>query len=182
MPLSLSDKFEWIGTIETASGQAMNVLEPEPGMISLDDVARSLSHICRYNGHVPHFYSVAEHSVRVAWWLRIEGCSLEIQLTGLLHDAAEAYVGDMVRPLKRSFVGVTHQQVEDKVAEALHSQLGGVYPYPDIIHTADRAVYDWEVSEVRTGHRVGWLPDFAMSMFTSRYHRIIGDLHATPYL
>lgn len=172
------DKFYWVGSIETVSGVAFNVLDPTPEMFDIDDIARSLSHICRYNGHLPHFYSVAEHSVRVSWWIRSLGYSPSVQLTGLLHDAAEAYVGDMVRPLKRTTqVGDAHRRLEDRVSEVLHTVFGGIFPHPEIVHDADRAIYDWEVAHIRTGTQRGMHPDEAMDAFLARYHFILSDIN-----
>lgn len=173
------DKFHWVGTIETVSGLAANVLDLEPDMINFHDISRSLSHLCRYNGHVPTFYSVAEHSVRVSWWIRREGGSLEEQLTGLMHDAAEAYVGDMVRPLKRHpLIGEQHQILEDRVTQVISKKFGLIYPYPEIVHEADKAMYYWEVENVRTGGQHGWIPNTAREAFTSRYHHLMEDFHA----
>lgn len=177
------DKFDWVGAIETASGKEFNILHPEPQMFDLDDIARSLSHICRYNGHLPYFYSVAEHSVRVAWMLRHQGESLEVQLTGLLHDAAEAYVGDMVRPLKRTAeVGAAHQRVEENVSEKLHEVFGGIYPHPPVVKDADRAVYQWELEHIRSGARHGWPPTTAYDAFMRRYRYIQADISRTTVL
>lgn len=171
------DKFEWVGAIETASGKEFNILDPGTQMFDIQDIATSLSHICRYNGHLPHFYSVAEHSVRVAWWLRVQGEDPATQLTGLLHDAAEAYVGDMVRPLKRtSEVGLAYQQIEEKVLEMLHSVYGGIYPHPPIVKAADRAIYDWELEHIRTGQSVGMSPKVARDAFLKRYYYTLSDL------
>lgn len=171
------DKFEWVGSIETVTGMEFNVVDPSPGMFVFDDIARSLSHICRYNGHVPSFYSVAEHSVRVAWQLRFWGYPLEVQMTGLLHDAAEAYVGDMVRPLKRlPDIGALHREMENRVSVLLHEKFGGVHPHPEEVHRADREIYNWEVHNIRTGKQTGWTAEYAYDAFISRYRHLSVDL------
>lgn len=83
--------------IQTYTGNRFWPLDPRAEEIDIVDVAHALSNQCRFSGHVNEFYSVAEHSVRV---------SLEVPpkdaLWGLLHDAAEAYLVDLPRPLKRS--------------------------------------------------------------------------------
>lgn len=164
------DKFDWVGTIETVTGNAVNVIDFQPAMANMEDISHSLSMICRYNGHVPSFYSVAEHSVRVAFYLRDAGYSPEECLTGLLHDASEAYVGDMVRPLKRvpEFAD-THQRLEARICEAIHSVHGGIYPHPEFVHEADRAIYEWEVEHIRTGKNMGWHPHDAKGRFRASY-------------
>jgi hypothetical protein len=173
------DKWEWVGSIVTATNLTFNIIDPNPADVSMADVSCSLAHICRYNGHVPSFYSVAEHSVRVAWWLKEKGHPVNIVLTGLLHDAAEAYVGDMVRPLKRHpEFGAVHQRLEERVATAVHEALGGIFPHPQPVHDADRAIYDWEVDFIRTGVEIGWDSNYARNMFRMTYENLIDEVTA----
>jgi len=80
---------------QTYSGKMFWPLDPHPEEVDIGDIAHSLALQCRFNGHVKVFYSVAQHSVLVASILPDR-----FKLWGLMHDAAEAYVGDMVRPLK----------------------------------------------------------------------------------
>lgn len=82
--------------IETRFGKKFHFLNPQPDEICIEDIAYSLSHLCRFNGHCSGFYSVAEHSVAVAALL-----PHELRLSGLLHDAAEAYLGDLASPIKQ---------------------------------------------------------------------------------
>lgn len=173
------DKWDWVGAIVTATNLTFDVIDPHPQSVSINDVSRSLSLICRYNGHLPGFYSVAEHSVRVSWWLRERGHTDEVVLTGLLHDASEAYVGDMVRPLKRhSEFGAVHQRLEARVASVVHEALGGIYPHPQPVHDADRAIYDWEVAFIRTGLESGWEPDYARQHFIVAYEELMDRVMA----
>lgn len=171
------DKYDWVGVIETYSGSSVDVMNFDLSSVNLDDIAQSLALICRYNGHIPSFYSVAEHSVRVAWWLRQHGYDEEIQLSGLLHDAAECYVGDMIRPLKRvPEVGKVHQGLEHAISKQIHTVLGGTFPHPKAVHDADRAIYDWEVANIRTGKATGWSWDMAKEAFLDRYQYLTSGL------
>lgn len=77
------------------SGRLVDLLTPTPEVIDMGDIVHALSHLCRFNGHTSGFYSVAEHSVRVS---RI--VPARFALVALLHDATEAYLGDVVAPLK----------------------------------------------------------------------------------
>lgn len=171
-------KWDWVGTIETVSGNYANIVDIDPETVTMDDIATSLSNICRFNGHLPTFYSVAEHSLRVAWWLQDQGYDDDIILTGLLHDAAEAYVGDMMRPLKRlPEMEKVFKPIEDKVISIIHEKFGGTYPHPEVIHQADRATYEWEVENVRNGNHIGFSPDVAYTMYMNTYYFLTHPAH-----
>lgn len=92
----------------TQSGRRFYPLSPTAKDICVEDIAHALSHICRYGGHCNPFYSVAQHSVHVSHLVPPEK-----DLLGLLHDETEAYVGDMVRPLKYAIP--QYQAIEDSV-------------------------------------------------------------------
>ena len=86
----------------THSGRKVYPLDPRPDDISIEDIARSLSNKCRFGGHCRQFYSVAQHSIFVMSY--VEEVDPGLMLAALLHDAAEAYLGDIIRPLKRGGV------------------------------------------------------------------------------
>lgn len=96
----------------TASGRQFFTLDPTPDAICIEDIAHALSHVCRYGGHSLRFYSVAQHSVMVS-----ELVSPALALHGLLHDAAEAYCGDVIRPIKRLISG--YDAIEHGIATAI---------------------------------------------------------------
>ena len=79
--------------ITTYTGKKFHYLDPKIEEIDIKDIAHALSLTCRFGGHCREFYSVAEHSIRVA-----EIC--KNKLAGLLHDAHEAYLHDVPRPIK----------------------------------------------------------------------------------
>jgi hypothetical protein len=87
-------------TIHTVSGFAFDIANPDYRVIFDKDIAKALSRICRYGGHTPFFYSVAEHSLGVSQLAEEDGCDQDTVLACLLHDASEAYLGDVVSPLK----------------------------------------------------------------------------------
>ncbi|MEM7200275.1 MAG: phosphohydrolase [Planctomycetota bacterium] len=101
--------------IETYTGRRFYITDPAPDF-NIQDIAHALSLTCRYGGHCKRFYSVAEHSVLVARIM--EHCAFGDPLEGLLHDATEAYVGDMPAPFKHLVSDFTalDEQLEEKLA------------------------------------------------------------------
>jgi hypothetical protein len=101
----------------TYSGLPFWPLDPRTEDVRLEDIAHSLSNQCRFNGHCKQFYSVAQHSVLASFYV-----PEEYAVEALLHDAAEAYVGDMIRPLKAmvpEFVAI-----DDRVDAVIRQRFG----------------------------------------------------------
>lgn len=111
-----------MSVIVTISGRRVDVLNPDPGQIDIGDIAHGLSMICRYTGHVHKFYSVAEHSVLVSELVRHFGGQRDLQLSALLHDATEAYVTDLARPLKHLEELREYREIENYVARAIKTR------------------------------------------------------------
>lgn len=88
--------------IITFSKQKFSPLHAKAEEIDIIDIAHALSLMCRANGHIKHFYSVAQHCLNCTKEAEMRGLSEEIQLACLLHDASEAYISDITRPVKRS--------------------------------------------------------------------------------
>ena len=119
--------------MQTASGRAYWPLDPRPEDITIEDIAHALGHICRYGGHCLTFYSVAEHSVLVSRLVPPEHA-----LKALLHDAPEAYCGDVVRPLKKHLTD--YAGIEELNWRAVCDRFGMTYDMPQCIHDADVAL------------------------------------------
>jgi hypothetical protein len=98
--------------VQTYTGRAFDLLDPKPEQIDPLDIAHALSQLCRFTGHVRSFYSVAQHSCLVAE-IAQDLCVMQLNtpapevlaLQALLHDAPEAYIGDVSTPLKRALRG-----------------------------------------------------------------------------
>ena len=106
--------------IITFSKQKFSPLKAKAEEIDIIDIAHALSLMCRANGHIKHFYSVAQHCLNCSREAEARGLPEEIQLACLLHDASEAYISDITRPVKRSlpqyleFEEVLQNQIFDK--------------------------------------------------------------------
>lgn len=116
--------------ILTSSGDYFSFINPDAYHFEIETIAHALSHLCRFTGHTAEFYSVAQHSVLVSNLL-----PREIQLAGLLHDATEAFVGDMTKPLKDMFP--EFRRIEKNIENAICRQYGIPCPLPHEVKQAD---------------------------------------------
>lgn len=176
------------GLILTFSGIALNPLEATPEQIDIRDIAHALSLLCRYTGHVAAFYSVAEHSVRCAELLEERGFDNETLLNALMHDASEAYIGDVARPIKEfSEVGQMYQQAEDKLMTTIAEKFGLTWPISEEIGWADYVLlrteqrdlmpypndlYSLDDYEMLTDVIKPWQPELAEAEFLSKYESL----------
>ncbi len=133
--------------IQTWSGRQFWPLDPHPDDVYLPDIVHALSNVCRFTGHVREFYSVAEHSVRVSREVersaralgRDDAAAKRLALCALFHDASEAYLVDLSRPVKLAVPG--YREAEDRVTLVIGDVFGVRYDgHPvatDLINTAD---------------------------------------------
>lgn len=129
--------------VQTFSGVVYYPTKPEVAKIRIIDIAHALANLCRYTGHCRIFYSVAEHSVHVSYCV-----PPEMALAGLLHDATEAYVNDLNRPLKHSWLLWGYRVVERRNWLAIAEKFGLPATLPPEIHEADLAVLFAEQAEL----------------------------------
>lgn len=120
--------------IQTYTGRQFWPLNPHPHEIHIEDIAHALSLVCRYTGHCREFYSVAEHSVRVSFqvqrlYLKMAVSARRFEyartaaLCGLLHDASEAYIADVSRPVKHSATfGTIYKAIEGNLEAAINTR------------------------------------------------------------
>jgi uncharacterized protein len=135
----MTNLFPRIGDwMQTYTGQAFWPLDPRIEEIDPLDIAHALSMICRYGGHTRRFYSVAEHCVLISEWVETETGSREDALAALLHDAAEAYVGDMIRPLKYQLS--RYQDIERRILSLILARFGLGPRVPKIVKEADNRI------------------------------------------
>lgn len=171
-------------TILLYSGRYFDFDDPEGSLFDIGDIARGLSHICRFGGQCPRFYSVAEHSVYVSQIVPSEHA-----LAGLLHDAAEAFVGDMPKPLK--VMCPDYQAIEKRVEAAVLDRFGVSLPLDPSIKDADirmlateqaqlmRNSDDWDYTRGRAVVEgldiIGLAPNDAFNLFLDRFEVLTGQ-------
>ena len=109
--------------ITTFSGIQFTPVTPDPAQLDIKDIAHSLSLMCRGNGHIIHFYSVLQHCVNCAIEAKIRGLSARTQLACLLHDASEAYLSDITRPVKKQLP--KYVEIEDNLQNIIYTHFLG---------------------------------------------------------
>ena len=112
--------------ITTYTGQHFYPLEPEYDKIKIEDIAHSLSMLCRANGHYRYFYSVADHAIDCAAEARERCMGNYMIMLCLLHDAAEAYISDIPRPVKHDLNGI--YDIEERLADIIYIKFAGRKP------------------------------------------------------
>uniref|UniRef100_A4XZH2 Phosphohydrolase n=1 Tax=Ectopseudomonas mendocina (strain ymp) TaxID=399739 RepID=A4XZH2_ECTM1 len=135
--------------IITRTGKRFDLLEPAAHMVDPTDIAHALSMQCRFNGHVKSFYSVAQHCLVVA-----ELVPVQYQLEALLHDATEAYVGDLVSPLKQALP--EYRQIEMRVWHAICHRFDIEPVLPPCVHDGDLIALATEKRDLMPAHADAW--------------------------
>lgn len=128
----------------TVSGKLIYPLDLESEDIDINDVAYALARLNRFGGHAEPAISVAEHCLRVS-----QKCPKKDALTGLLHDASEAFLVDMPRPIKAFMV--EYKQFEEKAQRVICEKFGLTWPFPASVHTADHRMLATEQRDLMKG-------------------------------
>ena len=185
------DREPWI---QLSSGRPFFVLDPKPEDFDIATIAHALARLCRFNGHVrAEWYSVAEHSVYVS----LE-CDEAEAFEGLMHDAAEAFISDITRPVKPLLGG--YKAIEERIERAIAERFCLRYPWPASVRRADNAVLRAEQRdlmpptplpdvgrEIETPMAravVGYPPAIATQYFLRRFAQLSGEtlVHPLPPL
>lgn len=143
------------GWIATYTGVQYFPCDPRPEDVCVEDIAHALSNLCRFAGHVRSFYSVAQHSVLVA-----EQVSADLRLSALMHDAAEAYVVDVPRPLKHAHAMEPYRSFEAANMRVICEALGLPYEEAKEIKTADRRMLITEAEQLLQSGTTAWSASF----------------------
>nr|WP_318380469.1 HD family hydrolase [uncultured Enterobacter sp.]DAL63537.1 MAG TPA_asm: putative hydrolases of HD superfamily [Caudoviricetes sp.] len=136
--------------IQTLSGKHFDYLNAQTDDVDIEDIATALSNICRFAGHLPEFYSVAQHSV-----LCSQIVPTEYAFEALLHDAAEAYCLDIPAPLKRLLPD--YRRIETLVDDLIRSKFGLPLHQSDLVKYADLTMLATERRDLEIDDGTPWL-------------------------
>lgn len=148
-----------------------DVFNPISKNINIVDIAHALSNICRYGGHSPKFYSVAQHSVLCSL---VPG-SYQEQMEALMHDSSEAYLADMPRPIKRNLP--EYIRIENNLLEVIFKHFGLTFPLTERVHKIDNDILEFEYISFfdDTDNNPNfdfWTPEKAKEKFLERYNEL----------
>jgi 5'-deoxynucleotidase YfbR-like HD superfamily hydrolase len=165
------------GFIQTYSGKKFWPLEPNEEALCIEDIAHALSNNCRWTGHCRDFYSVAQHSLIMS-----ENVPTGMELTALMHDASEAYLSDLSRPVKHSAEMEAYRKAERRLEQSIAHKFGLLFddtkqpwPYPQEVKTADNRMLYTERRDILAGPTVTWTTD------KQNVLGVEGDLERTAY-
>jgi uncharacterized protein len=176
----LNDSKRTSAWIQTYTGKQFWPLDAKPEEVHIEDIAHALSMLCRFNGHLERFYSVAEHSVYVS-----QIVSEENQLWGLLHDSAEAYLSDIPSPVKIHLN--KFKKIENRLLGVICNRYKLSQNMPPEIKLADMVLLSTEKKVLMKKEPVTWgslpepsdkitiaalSPEKAKALFLARYNAI----------
>jgi hypothetical protein len=169
--------------MQTITGRAFYPLDPRVDNVDPVDIAHALAMLCRYGGHVSSFYSVAEHCVLMSL-----AVSPENALWALLHDATEAYMGDLIRPLKRALPA--YAEAEDRLMVVICERFGLGPVCPAEVKEADNRILRDERDALKSPPPMpwvslenvpalgvpigGWDPEYAKRRYLDRLDELTG--------
>lgn len=170
-------------TIMLHSGEYFDILDPRSSRLDIQDIAHGLSNVCRFAGQCADFYSVAQHSVLVSY-----NVPPEHAFAGLMHDAAEAMIGDVSKPLK--VLLPEYQRIEHDIEQAIFERYGLPAKLPSCVKQADLALLRTEQRDLMHADRDVWTyaegaqalpvkivevpPRAAKNMFLGRFYQLTG--------
>jgi 5'-deoxynucleotidase YfbR-like HD superfamily hydrolase len=149
------------------SGRMLDLLDPSPLDVEIEDIAHGLARVARWNGQTKgaHIYSVAQHSLLVEALARVKVPKLDpsVRLALLLHDAPEYVIGDMISPFK-AVIGDSYKAVERRLLAAIHLRFGLPAKLPDTLHRLIKAA-DRSAAYLEATRLAGFAEDEARKFF-----------------
>lgn len=159
--------------IRLRSGAWLDLLDPSSSDFTIDDIAHGLAHTCRYAGQADGFYSVAEHS------LLVSEVAVGYEFAGLLHDAAEAFIGDVTRPLKQLLP--EYKRIEALVEAAIFARFG-ISGVSQEVKKADLRVLAAEQAQLMPEGTDAWAEEAGIDAACVQVERLAPDVAKTRFL
>lgn len=155
------------GCIRTSTGKYINFIDLDPDDICIEDIAHALSMQCRFGGHLPEFYSVAQHSVHCSQLV-----DEEYAFEALMHDASEAYMLDIPKPLKNLLPD--YEALEDSLMEVISDKYGISHPLSKPVKSADAMMLRLEFKSIMMGKNLFrvWGIEESKRKFMERYREL----------
>ena len=138
--------------MNTYTGKKFDPLQMKPEDVDLVDIAHALSLLCRGGGHIDRFYTVALHSINCANEAKARGWERKLILACLLHDASEAYIADIIRPVKPYLTN--YLEIEEQIMQTIltHFHLGDLTPEEHALwHQIDDEMLSQELKNLING-------------------------------
>lgn len=168
--------------IQTYSGRKFDFLNIDVNTIDITDIAHALSNLCRYTGHTKYFYSVAQHSVLAAI-----SVPQEYKFAALLHDATEAYINDISKPLKNLLP--QYCKIEDDIWLKIAEKFGLPEEIPALVKEVDLRLLvtekrdlletepdEWTIIDKIKPYEekiIPWSPEYAKERFIKTFNLLI---------
>lgn len=131
--------------IRLLSGHMFNYWDPDAGIVEIGDIANALSNVCRFAGHIPQFYSVAQHAVNTSLIVVPEHA-----FSALMHDTAEAFTNDLPTPLKAAVP--MFKDLEVLIETSMSRRFGFGYPLSAEVRLADAQMLGLEKTHIKRDH------------------------------
>lgn len=149
------ERGDWM---QTSTGRQFFPMDPRPDEIHIEDIAAALSKMCRFSGHSTRFYSVAEHCVLLS-----QAASPSVAFDALMHDASEAYLSDVIRPIKPFLAN--YREIEERLERAIAERFSLTWPLPAEVKRLDNAILADERDQAMATPPADWrLPEPPLSV------------------
>lgn len=157
--------------IRTFTGLYVNIFDPKPEMFCIEDIAHALSNQCRFGGHLPKFYSVAQHSAICA-----SNAVSYLKLQALMHDASEAYLMDIPSPIKNRLSN--YKEIEHGLMEAISLRFEFNWPMDKRVKLIDQQMLEFEWDHIMLQKPlpdafICFSPEIAKTAFLTSFYQII---------
>lgn len=153
---------------ETYTGKKVYIFNPTVESLDLADISHSLSMVCRFGGHTKKFYSVAEHCVILSNVVPEEHAKW-----ALMHDASEAYFGDLIRPIKHTPALKGYREAEKNIQKVIAKKFGLPSEIPSIVKEFDSHLLYTEAKEM--------FMNFDLSYFDKKGYRHLTNVEFNYY-